>query len=92
MSCTVLLRNKGILFCHFVTGIRKSATKENKVSIENALLYRERKVILHINKKKPRTLPSDSPIVIRNFKNSKQKKMVFFKKKKKKSRVFVVVL
>lgn len=58
MSCTVLLRNKGILFCHFVTGIRKSATKENKVSIENALLYRERKVILHINKKKPRTLLS----------------------------------
>lgn len=78
MSCTVLLRNKRILFRHFVTEIRKSATNENKVSRENALLYRKGKVILYMKKKSPRILLADFHMIIRNLINSKQRKMVFF--------------
>lgn len=51
MSCTDLLETKEYYFVT-VTGIRKTATNEKKVSTENPLLYREGKVILHMSKKK----------------------------------------
>lgn len=50
MSCTVWLRNIGILFCHLVTGIRKSAINENKVPTENALLYRKSNIAYELEK------------------------------------------
>ena len=85
-----MLRNRGILFCHIVTRIRKSAINKNKVSLEKALLYREGKVILHIDKEKQNV---GIRLSYGNYKSYKQyAEDDGFPHKKKKSGVFGVFM